>query len=100
MENNSFYVKTHKGQLVNTHIQMKGETTAAVHGVVKDEKGLPIAKALVMLYETQEGQVETAVSYIESDKEGHFAFSGLKEGNLYQVRVFIGQKNIRNLVVE
>lgn len=99
MKNNSFYIKALKGQFVNTEMKLSIKDTAATHGVILDNAGAAISGALVVLFEIQE-EMHHPVAYIETDKEGHFAFSSLEAGKLYRLRVFVSQKNMRNLVLE
>ncbi|MCL1820552.1 MAG: carboxypeptidase regulatory-like domain-containing protein [Oscillospiraceae bacterium] len=98
--NANFYIRPGANERIEVHIGLTPDERSAVHGVVRDNGGLPVSNALVMLFETGENPEDlTHTSQIFTDETGRFAFGPLTAGMLYMIKVYKDSVKLRELEI-
>ena len=92
-----FYFRPGEGEQINTRLCCARSQGSAVMGEVINEEGLAVSGALALLFRVPErGRTEFLAEFI-TDEEGHFFFGPLESGQLYLVKVYKGEQDIRFL---
>ena len=98
MNETNFYCKPAPGERIAAALQIAPDPSAAIHGVVSDPEGAPIAAALALLFRAEEEDgKEVLIAQSTTDAEGHFAFWGLAGDALYRIKVFQQGAKVREL---
>ena len=93
-----FFIRPGVNERIETQVNLKAETRSAIHGVIRGENGLPVADAVVMLFET--GNTPDDLHHITqmiSDENGRFVFGPLTAGKLYMIKIFKNAVKLREL---
>ena len=98
MKETSFYCKPAPGERIETRLQIAPDRAAAIHGVVTDPSGAPIAHALVLLFRAEEEPNALQLqAQTTTDPEGHFAFGALEGDVRYRIKLFPQGGSVRVL---
>jgi len=92
-----FYFRPGEGEQINTRLCCVGNQGSTVMGEVINESGSAVSGALALLFRVPErGRTELLAEFV-TDEEGHFFFGPLESGQLYLVKVFKSELDIRYL---
>ena len=91
----SFYVKPASHEIVNTTVSLSPEQRPALVGTVVDAHDKPVEAALVTFYRAAAPQ--TPIGALYTDELGGFAFGPLTPGELYHIKVFKLDEDVRTL---
>jgi len=97
MLESTFYCKPAKGERIETRLQITPDLSAAIHGVVLDPEGGPVAAAFVLLFRVEEEATPLLLAQSATDRDGHFVFGGLEGDTLYRIKVFQQNWSVRTL---
>lgn len=90
------YFRPAAGELIETVVHPLPEDHCAVCGTVEDAAGVPVAQALVLLYDAGE-EPPKLVTGCFTGEAGSFAFGPLAPGQLYFLRVYQSLPRLRRL---
>ena len=95
-----FFIKLGTNERIEAFLELKPDERSAIHGTVTDGGGLPVADAVVMLFETGRTPEDlTHLTQMFTDESGRFAFGPLTPGRLYMLKVFKNSVKLRELEV-
>lgn len=94
-----FYFRPSKGEWIHTVVGPGEEPGCGIIGKV-EEKGGPVAGALVLLFKAEGEAAGKLISSMTTDGEGEFAFGPLADGQLYAIKVFRDSLKLRELEIK
>ncbi|HHU22127.1 MAG TPA: hypothetical protein GXZ52_01715 [Clostridiales bacterium] len=94
------YFRPAKGEQIETVIKLAQDERCAICGRVLDEKGKPVADALILLFRVQDGDKLQLISRFCTDEDGYFVFGPLDGEVLYLIKIFKGDIKLRELEIK
>lgn len=91
------YFRPGQGELIETVIRPAPEDQCAIHGTVVDARGIPMANALVLLYDSGQ-ETPQVLSSCFTGEDGTFAFGPLVPGRLHFLQIY--QRDLRLRALE
>jgi hypothetical protein len=91
-----FYFRPSKDEWVHAVAAPDREIGCGIYGRV-EEKGKPVARAMVMLLRAEGEHGGIPISSVITDEEGDFAFGPLEAGQLYVIKIFCDGVKLREL---
>ncbi len=91
----SFYVKPSEHEVVETSVSLALDKRPALTGTVSYPDGKPVEAALITFYRAD--LPSRPVGALYTDEFGRFSFGPLEPGQLYHVKVFHSDGEVRTL---
>ncbi|MDR0951318.1 MAG: carboxypeptidase-like regulatory domain-containing protein [Oscillospiraceae bacterium] len=91
-----FYFRPSKDEWVHAVASPDKESGSGIYGRV-EEKGVPVARAMVLLLRAEGERSGKPLSSVITDEEGDFAFGPLEAGQLYVIKIFRDGVKLREL---
>lgn len=94
-----FYFRPTQGEQIHTQLSPAREKGGTIIGVVKSHDGKPMENALTLLFRVPEGGDIELLAQFATDEEGQFFFGPLPGDELYLIKVFKSELQVRELEI-
>lgn len=95
----NFFISPSENEVIQTEIKVKSDIKPAVLGTICDENGSPCQDVFVAVYKmnSEKTSIESLETYTYTDKYGNFILAPLENGELYNVKIYKSNNQVRIL---